>query len=108
MKIAKNDNGFVCEWCGKTVSPLGYTSRDHCPYCLVSKHVDILPGDRSNDCGGHLIPYDVEISAKKGYVIHYKCDKCKQTHNNKSATDDKMSVILSLMNKSYNPKDFKK
>ena len=36
------DEGFICEHCGKEVLPLGYTSRDHCPYCLYSKHVNQL------------------------------------------------------------------
>ena len=44
------DEGFICENCGKEVTPAGYTSRDHCPYCLYSKHVDINPGDRQNTC----------------------------------------------------------
>ena len=51
MKLfTKNDNSFVCENCNMIVSPLKYTSRDHCPYCLYSKHVDINPGDRLNKC----------------------------------------------------------
>ena len=55
MKLfSKNDDSFTCEHCKKEVKPLNYTSRDHCPYCLYSKHVDINPGDRSNECKGLL------------------------------------------------------
>ena len=36
---------FICENCGKDVEKSSYTARDHCPYCLYSKHVDINPGD---------------------------------------------------------------
>ncbi len=43
MKIVKRDEEFICEHCGKKVGKLGYTSRDHCPYCLYSKHVDCVP-----------------------------------------------------------------
>ena len=39
---------FICENCGKDVEKSSYTARDHCPYCLYSKHVDINPGDRKN------------------------------------------------------------
>ncbi|MDO4282434.1 MAG: RNHCP domain-containing protein [Clostridia bacterium] len=39
----KNDNGFICKNCGKKVEKLGYTSRDHCNFCLYSLHVDIEP-----------------------------------------------------------------
>ena len=37
------DEEFVCENCGKTVEKLNYTARDHCPFCLYSKHVDKDP-----------------------------------------------------------------
>ena len=49
---------FVCKVCGRTVVPEGAGSghRDHCPYCLHSKHVDIAPGDRESDCGGAMDP----------------------------------------------------
>ena len=42
MKLfSKKDESFVCENCKKEVEVLNYTSRDHCPFCLYSKHVDI-------------------------------------------------------------------
>ncbi len=37
------DEEFDCENCGKHVSKLGYSCRNHCPYCLHSKHVDKNP-----------------------------------------------------------------
>ena len=75
-QFVKRDEEFECENCHKKVSKLSYTSRDHCPYCLCSKHVDILPGDREEKCRGVLKPIQVEIDSKKGYVIVYKCEKC--------------------------------
>ena len=44
------DENFVCENCNKMVDKLNYTARDHCPFCLCSKHVDNNPGDRENNC----------------------------------------------------------
>ena len=42
MKVFNElDESFICEKCGKKVDKLKYSSRDHCPYCLYSKHVDI-------------------------------------------------------------------
>lgn len=102
----KNDSGFTCRVCGKIVDSLKYSSRDHCNKCLCSIHIDINPGDRANSCLGTLIPVDIEMNNKKGYVINYKCDKCGKTHNNKSADDDSFKTILKVMNKSYNIKDF--
>lgn len=88
-RFSKNDDGFVCLHCGKEVSPLGYTSRDHCPFCLWSVHVDINPGDRANDCRGALVPVKVETSAKKGYVIVYRCERCGEIHRNRAAHEAK-------------------
>lgn len=86
-RFRKNDSGFVCVNCGKEVKPLGYTSRNHCPFCLCSLHLDINPGDRASDCGGLLMPIKVETDPKKGYIIISKCQKCGEIRRNKAATD---------------------
>ena len=104
----KNDNGFICQVCKKDIPPLKYSSRDHCTKCLCSIHVDINPGDRANTCLGILVPFDIEVNNKKGYIIKYKCQKCGQVHNNKTAEDDNFNTILKVMNKSYNFNEFKK
>lgn len=96
MKLfSKNDNFFICEHCGNEVNPLSYTSRDHCPYCLYSKHVDINPGDRLNTCKGLLEPVGIE-KFKNTYKIIYKCEKCKKVHKNLMAKDDNMDLIIEL------------
>lgn len=84
-RFKKNDSGFVCQNCGFKVLPLVKTSRDHCPRCLCSLHVDINPGDRANPCGGILRPVSVTPDSKKGYIINYICDKCRETHRNRAA-----------------------
>ena len=96
----KNDNGFICENCLMQVEKLGYTSRDHCPYCLYSKHVDINPGDRLNKCHGLLVPIDVE-KFKDTYKIIYKCNKCGQTHKNIMANDDSLDKIIEISKKDW-------
>jgi len=90
------DEEFVCEHCGKLVPKLGYSCRNHCPYCLYSKHVDINPGDRQEECHGLLKPISVEISSKKGYVIVYKCEKCGQIRKNIAARDDDTDKLIKL------------
>jgi len=94
------DEKFICEHCGKEVEKLNYTARDHCPYCLYSKHVDILPGDRANSCKGLLKPVDIE-KFKDTYKIIYKCEKCKKEHKNIIANDDNFETILNIMKKNY-------
>jgi len=96
--FTKNDSGFICENCKKEVPPLIYSSRNHCPFCLCSKHVDINPGDRACDCGGTMRPISVTPSPKKGFVIAHKCDKCGAVHNNRSQTDDDLSLLIKLTN----------
>lgn len=89
------DESFICEKCGKEVTKLIYTARDHCPYCLYSKHVDINPGDRLNSCKGLLQPIGIE-KFKNTFKIVYKCEKCNQEHRNIMAMDDDMEIIIKL------------
>ena len=84
-RFRKNDSGFICANCGAVVEPLGYTSRNHCPKCLCSLHVDVNPGDRAAGCGGIMRPIRVETDAKRGYVIVHKCEKCGHISRNKAA-----------------------
>lgn len=89
------DERFVCENCRKDVDILGYSARDHCPYCLYSKHVDINPGDRMNSCKGMLVPIGIE-KFKNTYKIIYKCKKCSNYHKNIIADDDDFNKIIDL------------
>ena len=88
--FTKNDNSFICEHCGREVLPLGYSSRNHCPFCLWSKHLDINPGDRASECGGLMEPISAEPDPKKGYVIIHKCTKCGELHRNRAAHEAKV------------------
>ena len=94
------DEGFICDYCGKKVEPLNYTARDHCPYCLCSKHVDINPGDRLESCHGKLIPIELE-KHKAPYKIVFKCDKCHMIKKNIMAMDDDLDTLLDIIKK-YN------
>ena len=93
-KFTEIDEEFVCENCGKKVPKLGYSCRNHCPYCLHSKHVDINPGDRAETCRGVLEPVALETDSKKGYVIIFKCKKCGKIRKNKAAKDDNIDLII--------------
>ena len=96
MKLfTENDNEFICEKCNRKVDKLLYSSRDHCPYCLYSKHVDINPGDRLNSCRGLLKPIGIE-KHKSTYKIIYICEKCREKHKNIMAKDDNMDKIIEI------------
>lgn len=91
-RFTKNDSGFICQNCGFEVEPLSYTSRNHCPKCLCSLHVDILPGDRACECRGILQPIFAEPAAE-GFVITHKCQKCGAISKNKSAVKKKGTAL---------------
>lgn len=94
------DEEFICEKCGQKVEKLNYSSRDHCNYCLYSKHVDINPGDRLNKCQGLLKPIGIE-KYKDTFKIVYICEKCQKKHKNIMARDDDMDKIIEASKKEY-------
>jgi predicted RNA-binding Zn-ribbon protein involved in translation (DUF1610 family) len=89
-RFTKNDNSFICQNCGLKVKPLSYSSRNHCPRCLYSLHVDNKPGDRLNECGGLMEPIKVETDPKKGYVIIHRCTRCGEIKRNRAANEAKV------------------
>lgn len=95
-KFTMIDENFICEKCGKEVKKLGYTARDHCNFCLCSKHVDINPGDREESCKGILIPIGIEKSKNDNYKIVYKCEKCGAIRKNIMAKDDNYDKVLEI------------
>lgn len=90
---------FVCEHCGFEVKGSGYTN--HCPKCLWSKHVDVFPGDRFEDCKGLMEPILVEKEKEK-YVLTHKCIKCGSTKRNKVEEGDNFEEVIKLSQKISN------
>ncbi len=97
-KFNEIDEEFICDNCNKKVDKLIYSSRDHCKYCLYSKHLDINPGDRASNCFGILVPIDVE-KYKDTYKIIYRCSKCGKQKKNIIAKDDDFDQLLYIMSK---------
>ena len=87
--VTGTNTAFTCVHCGLEVLPLHSGSvRNHCPECLYSLHLDVFPGDRASDCGGLLIPFEVEQHPKKGWMITARCQRCGFVGRNKAALDD--------------------
>jgi len=95
-KFKMIDEEFTCSVCHRQVLPLGYTARDHCPFCLSSIHVDNNPGDRANNCHGILEPIAIE-KKDDNYKIVYRCNKCGVIKKNIMAKDDNMDLIIKIM-----------
>ncbi len=80
------DEAFECMHCGMAVPAHGRTARDHCPRCLRSRHVDVVPGDRAADCGGRLDPVGVTLATRR-IMIRYVCTRCGGERFNRALTD---------------------
>jgi hypothetical protein len=86
------NESFTCAACGRAVPPRKTSCRNHCPFCLASKHVDINPGDRQNPCGGIMDAIDYEMSRKKGLILIFRCRLCKAITRNIAALDDPLAA----------------
>lgn len=94
------DEAFTCARCGREVPLGGRRPRDHCPTCLHSLHVDVVPGDRAAGCGGLLVPQAVE-PLPKGLTLRYRCAACGAERRNRVLDDvdppDSQAAVLALM-----------
>ncbi len=88
------DESFTCVWCGVPVTPGGARVRDHCPRCLRSLHVDVVPGDRAADCGGVLHPTELTLTGGE-VVIRYRCGSCQAIHQVRAHPTDVLPPSLS-------------
>src|SRR5471030_234974 len=77
--MARNleNTGFTCENCNENIHPVtNGRYRSHCPFCLYSVHLDIVPGDRKSSCRGLMKPVSLTYKSKKGWQIVHICLKC--------------------------------
>lgn len=76
------DEAFTCRHCGAEVPAGGRRPRDHCPFCLYSVHLDLVPGDRAASCGALLVPVAVEDRD-----LVYVCAGCGARRRNRILDD---------------------
>ncbi len=93
-KFQRRIEDFECENCGAFVAGNGYTN--HCPECLCSKHVDINPGDRLNECGGLMRPVNAFLKNQE-WILEQKCEKCGEVRNIKVREEDNKKVIEKIV-----------
>ena len=93
-RFKKTVEDFVCDNCGLAVNGDGYT--DHCPKCLYSKHVDVMPGDRSNSCLGSMHPTST-VYKKDTIIIYYICEKCSARKSVTSNSKDDSGALEKLL-----------
>ena len=95
------DDSFFCKHCNNYVSSAvslsGVQNRNHCPYCLWSRHLDwYAPGDRLSACKSPMKPIGLAVKATaKKYgsgcgelMLIHLCTGCESLSINRIATDD--------------------
>ncbi len=74
----------------------GTKNRNHCPYCLFSKHVDNVPGDRANACEGKMAPLGKVYKPDGEEVLVHQCEVCGFVRKNRIAGDDDWDLVAKL------------
>jgi len=92
-KFQKKKEDFICEKCGVQNVGDGYTN--HCHKCLWSKHVDVNPGDRAEECSGLMEPVALENKNNVFYIVH-KCQRCGLVRRNKAQKGDDFNELIKL------------
>jgi hypothetical protein len=104
---ARRFGDFTCRHCGRVVSSApgqsGVNHRNHCPYCLWSKHVDRYEsGDRLAVCQGPMAPVGVSFKhSGKRYaggqpgelLLVHQCTGCGALSINRLAADDGAGLL---------------
>jgi hypothetical protein len=101
---------FTCIHCHKFVSSgyvvAGVHNRNHCPYCLWSRHLDWhQAGDRLSACKGSMQPIGLsvkKIRKKYGRCNHgelmliHRCIDCGKIAINRIAADDDSQAAVNI------------
>ena len=92
---------FVCEQCNKKIIPHPTGSaRNHCPFCMYSKHLDKeFPWDRLSECWGLMTPVWCDYKKNKWNMIQHICQKCNKKILNQVAPDDDFLSFVKKINK---------
>jgi DNA-directed RNA polymerase subunit RPC12/RpoP len=97
--IHKESSGsFICVSCGKKIEALEYGGqhRNHCPHCLCSLHVDIVPGDRQSTCHGIMSPIGIHVQKNGEWSVIHRCSQCNTIKINRIAHDDNELLLLTI------------
>jgi len=92
-RFTKKREDFTCANCGTNVKGTGYTN--NCPQCLWSKHVDINPGDRAEECAGMMRPVDLYKEGQNWILVH-ECERCDIRKRNIISEDDDFDDVVKL------------
>ena len=97
-RLRARSDEFCCRHCRRFVSPIlwGGRNRNHCPYCLYSRHVDDHIGDRASRCGSLMAPVAAFTRPNGEHALVHRCLGCGFERHNRIATDDDFEAVLAL------------
>jgi hypothetical protein len=96
---AHERNPFKCGRCRAFVGPTisGGRHRNHCPFCLASRHVDLRrPGDRASPCRALMPAIGVAYRPDGEQMVVHRCNGCGIERQNRVAADDDPVALLRL------------
>src|SRR4030065_2106742 len=84
-RFRENGYGFRCCYCRAFVHTLprlaGVKNRNHCPYCLWSRHVDLLQaGDRMSACKAIMQPIGLTVKQGRNKYGNYRSGELMLIH----------------------------
>ena len=97
-RFSSNDE-FRCRQCKSMVGATlwGGRNRNHCPFCLHSRHVDgKTPGDRASRCGSIMAPIASFERRKGEQAIVHRCLGCGFERHCRVAADDDFVLVTKL------------
>jgi RNHCP domain len=74
----------------------GTRHRNHCPFCLWSRHVDQTPGDRACGCCSAMEPIGIDVRDDGEWALIHRCAGCGALRTNRIAGDDQELALLQL------------
>lgn len=97
--MSRHENqSFTCIHCRQHVPGQSYGTkhRNHCPYCLWSRHVDERIGDRRSGCRAPMEPLAVAARDDGEWTLIHRCAGCGTIRTNRIAGDDRELALLQL------------
>ena len=96
---ANERNPFKCGRCRAFIGPVlfGGRHRNHCSFCLTSRHVDLRrPGDRASPCRALMPAIGVAYRPNGEQMVVHRCNGCGIERQNRIAADDDPVALLRL------------
>jgi hypothetical protein len=109
-RSSSDEQGFTCRHCALYVpcdpALSGVQNRNHCPYCLWSRHLDWrIAGDRLAGCRAAMQPIGLTIKRSRNkyagardgeLMLIHRCTICAKVAINRIAADDSAAAIMQI------------